>query len=250
MSVKKEIWKRIRFSGKKPSVDYAISSLGRFGVMDEKGRVEPRNVMAQKSGHRYNYKIDGDSKSLFVYKEVAKAFVKQPSPKHKLVIRKDHNYLNDNPANLQWVTAREHRRHVSQSPKALLARKKRAITVSSTAKVFDEKTAREVKKLIWDPKRKLTYKQIAKKYRVSEMQIYRLKSGELWYHVRVENEPLHKKFRQNQENIAWHEKNDKKLKPGAQRKEKKKSKKAARKVKKLLKKLRKKEKKAKKKKNK
>ena len=49
-----------------------------------------------------------------------------------------------------------------------------------------------VKKLIWDPKRKLTYKQIAQKYKVSEMQIYRIKSGELWFHVKVDNEPENK----------------------------------------------------------
>ncbi|MFO0414009.1 MAG: helix-turn-helix domain-containing protein, partial [Bacteroidota bacterium] len=39
---------------------------------------------------------------------------------------------------------------------------------------------RTVKKMIEDPRRKLTYKQIAKKYNVSEMTIYRIKSGENW----------------------------------------------------------------------
>jgi hypothetical protein len=237
MAHKKETWKRIQFSGKKPSVSYVVSNHGRFGAMDKNGKVEVRNFKPQKGGHRYNYKIDGHSKSLFVFKEVAKAFVPRPSAKHKLVIRKDHNYLNDRASNLKWVTAEEHRKHVSGSPRSVLSRKKRAITTSATAKVFDEKTAREAKRLIWDPKRKLTYSQIAKKFGVSEMQIYRLKSGELWYHVRVENEPETKKYRQNLENIAWHEKQDKKKK------------KLERKEKKILKKLKKKEKKAKRKKN-
>jgi DNA-binding Xre family transcriptional regulator len=31
-----------------------------------------------------------------------------------------------------------------------------------------------------DPKRKLTYKQLAEKYGVSEMTLYRIKSGENW----------------------------------------------------------------------
>jgi hypothetical protein len=234
----KEVWKRVQFHGKKPSVGYAVSNHGRFGVMDKNGKVEVRTFKPQKSGYRYNYKINGASKALFVYKEVAKAFVKKPSPRHSLVIRKDHDYRNDKAGNLQWVTPAEHRKHVTLSPNAIQARKKRAITFSATAKVFNEKTAREAKKMIWDPKRKLTYKQIAEKFGVSEMQIYRLKSGELWFHVRVENEPLHKKYKANLQNIAWQEKHSKK--------EQKKKKKDARKEKKTLKKLKKNGKKAKK----
>lgn len=206
MSSKKEVWKLINFQGKKPSVAYAVSNHGRFGVKHSDGKVEVRTFKPQAGGYRYNYKINGQSKSLFVYKEVAKAFLKKNSPKHSLVIRKDHNYLNDAADNLKWVTPSEHKKHVTFSPNSVKARQKKAILVSSTAKVFDEKTAKEVKKLIWDPKRKLTFKQIAAKYRVSEMQVYRIKSGELWFHVRVENEPVHKKYKQNLQNIAYQEK--------------------------------------------
>jgi hypothetical protein len=247
MNSKKEVWKAIEFKSKKPSVRYAVSNHGRFGVMNDRGGVEVRSFRPQNNGHRYNYKIDGKSHSLFVHKEVAKAFVKKPSARHSLIIRKDHNYNNASAENLQWVTRSEHRAHVSNSPLAIRSRKKRAITESPTAKVFDAKTVREVKRLIWDPKRKLTYKQIARKYGVSEMQIYRMKSGELWYHIRVENEPLHKKYKENSENIQWLEKQGRKS--HSEKKEKKKKKKAERKLEKVLKKLRKKEKKNKKKKH-
>ena len=37
-----------------------------------------------------------------------------------------------------------------------------------------------IKKLLGDPKRKLTFKQLAEKYGVSEMTLYRIKSGENW----------------------------------------------------------------------
>ena len=60
--------------------------------------------------------------------------------------------------------------------------------------------------MIWDPKRKLSYKQIAEKFGVSEMQIYRIKTGQFWYHVRVENEPVHPKYKQNLSNIEYQEK--------------------------------------------
>lgn len=238
MSNKKEIWKAIDFKSKKPSVRYAVSNHGRFGVMDKNNKVEVRTFKPQNGSYRYNYKIDGKSKAIFIYKEVAKAFVKRNSPKHILVIRKDHNYLNDHADNLKWVTADEHKKHVTFSPNSVKARKKKAIIVSSTAKVFNEKSVREVKKLIWDPKRKLTFKQIADKYGVSEMQIYRIKSGELWFHVKVENEPLNKKYKQNLENIAYQEKQNKKSGKITSKVQKK----AVKKVKKVLKKLNKKSK--------
>ncbi len=206
MSSKKEVWKLVSFQGKKPSVSYAVSNNGRFGVMDKTGKVEVRTFKPQAGGYRYNFKIDGRSKALFVYKEVAKAFLKKSSPKQTLVIRKDHNYLNDNVNNLKWVTEAEHREHVTFSPNSVLARKKKAITKSYTAKVFNEKSIKEVKKLIWDPKRKLTFKQIAEKFGVSEMQIYRIKTGELWFHVKVDNEPETKKYKENLQNISFQEK--------------------------------------------
>ncbi len=202
----KEIWKPIVFQGKKPSIRYAVSNQGRFGVMDEKGHVEVRTFKPQEGGYRYNFKIDGQSKALFVYKEVAKAFLKKPSPKHSLVIRKDHNYLNDKLSNLKWATPAEHKHHVTFSPRSIEARTKKAITKSYTAKVFNEKSIKEVKKLIWDPKRKLTFKQIAEKFGVSEMQIYRIKTGELWYNVRVENEPINKRYKENLQNISFQQK--------------------------------------------
>jgi hypothetical protein len=199
---KKEIWKLIEFKGKKPGTPYAVSNLGRFGVMHGKNKIEVRSFKPQNNGHRYNYKLNGRSKAIFVYKEVARAFVKQASPKHSMVIRKDHDYLNDKAENLKWVTPQEHKQHVTFSPNSVNARRKKAITISSTAKIFDEKKAKEVKKMIWDPKRTLTFKQIAEKFGVSEMQIYRIKSGELWYHVKADNEPVNDKYKQNLRNIA------------------------------------------------
>lgn len=206
MSSKKEVWKPIAFAGKKPSVAYAVSSHGRFGVMQSNGKISVRSIKPQPGGHRYNYKINGQSASLFVHKEVAKAFVKKPSPKHSLVIRKDHDYTNDHSDNLKWVTTAEHKTHVTFSPNAVKARSKKAIFSSTTAKVFTEKTAKQAKEMIWDPKRKLTFKQIAQKFGVSEMQIYRLKSGELWFHIKVDHEPVHKKYRQNLQNMAYQQK--------------------------------------------
>jgi uncharacterized protein YerC len=44
---------------------------------------------------------------------------------------------------------------------------------------------RQIKKILQNPNRKLTYKQIAGKYGISEMAITRMKRGENWGHVKV-----------------------------------------------------------------
>lgn len=213
MSKKKEIWKAITIDGKKPSVPYMISNHGHFGVLTD-GKIEVRRFKPTAGNYRYNTRQDGKNKAIFLYKEVAKAFLKKPSARHKFIIHKDHNYLNDHVNNLKWATQEEHRTHTSQSPKSILARKKKAITSSTHSKVLSEKEVIALKKMIWDPKRKLSYSKLAQKFGVSEMQIYRIKNGEFWYHLKVENEPVHAKYKQNLSNIAFHEKHSSKNSSG------------------------------------
>ena len=42
---------------------------------------------------------------------------------------------------------------------------------------------KQIKKIIGDPKRKLTMKKLAARYGVSEMTLYRIKSGENWSRI-------------------------------------------------------------------
>jgi len=205
MSNQKEVWKAITIDGKKPIIPYMISNYGRFGVMDN-GKVQVRTFKPTAGNYRYNTRQQGKNKSIFLTKEVAKAFLAKSSPKQKYIIHKDHDYLNNHVNNLKWATQEEHRTHTTMSPNSILARKRKAITKSLHSQVFNEKSVATLKKMIWDPKRKLSFKQLAEKFGVSEMQIYRIKNGDFWYHVRVENEPLHPKYKQNLSNIEFHEK--------------------------------------------
>lgn len=206
MANKKETWKAITINGKKPKIPYMISDYGHFGVMAENGKIAVRNFKPVAGNYRFNTRHNGQNKALFLYKEVASAFLKKPSSKHRFIIHKDHNYLNDHIDNLQWATLQEHRTHTALSPKSVLAREKKVITKSTHSKVLTEKSVLSLKKMMWDPKRKLSFKKLAEKFGVSEMQIYRIKNGEFWYHLRVDNEPLHAKYKQNLNNIAFHEK--------------------------------------------
>lgn len=201
MSGKVEVWKPILLEGVKPSVPYMISNLGRFGVMAANGKVEVRSFKPSGGYYRYNIRHRGRNKAIFLFKEVARAFLRKPSSVHKFVIHKDHNYLNDKVENLSWATAAQHRLHAAQSPNSKKARARRVIAKSSHSKLLDEKSVRALKTMIWDPKRKLPLKQIAERFGVSEMQIYRIKNGEFWFHVHVPHEPLHKKYLQNLKNL-------------------------------------------------
>ena len=205
MSNKKEIWKAISIEGKKPTVPYMISNHGRFGVLVD-GKIEVRNFKPTAGNYRYNTRQNGKNKALFLSREVAKAFLKKPSQKHKFIIHVDHDYLNDHVGNLKWATLKDHHTHTAQSPKSVLAREKRAITNSTHAKVLTEKNVIALKRMIWDPKRKLSHKSLAEKFGVSEMQIYRIKSGEFWYHIKVDNEPEHSTYKRNLKNIAFQKK--------------------------------------------
>jgi hypothetical protein len=84
MSNKKEIWRAVTVDGKKPSVPYVISNHGRFGVMVD-GKVDIRNFKPTAGSYRYNVRQHGKNKAIFLTKEVAKAFLKKPSPRHKFI---------------------------------------------------------------------------------------------------------------------------------------------------------------------
>lgn len=206
MSHKKEIWKTFSIDGKKPTVPYVVSNHGRFGVLPEKSaKVEVRTFKPTAGNYRFNTRQNGKNKAIFIAREVGLAFLKRPSAKHKFIIHKDHDYLNNHIDNLKWATPAEHRAHTTFSPRSVLARTKKAITTSAHARVLTEKSVLQLKKMIWDPKRKLSFKQIAEKFGVSEMQIYRIKTGQFWYHLKVDNEPVHKKYKLNLSNIAYQE---------------------------------------------
>ena len=72
--------------------------------------------------------------------------------------------------------------HQQKSP-LKIAYKKEQANKSVGLKLTASKV-KAIKDAISNPKRKLTYKQMAAKYDVSEMTLYRIKSGENWSHIK------------------------------------------------------------------
>lgn len=176
-----EVWKTLVFNGSKELRNrYAVSSQGRIASCKEAPLKDGKLLNGSlTTGYRtLNLHRPGHKGTLYIHRELAKLFLKKPSPKHKFVIHKNHNKLDNSVKNLKWATLEEMIRHQQHSP-AKIAYKKR----QANREVGLKLTALQVRKIknqLQNQSRKITIKQLADKYNVSEMTMYRIKSGENW----------------------------------------------------------------------
>ena len=202
----KEIWKPVTHIKGKTSKKYAVSSKGQLASYDK--NIEDRYVLKQHLNGGFpmaTIHMGGKSKALFSHQAIGGAFLKKHSPKCKFVIHLDHNKANNDISNLKWATKDEQVEHSKKSPYVLQAAARKVYT-GATARKLDEKKVIALKKEIWNPKRKASLKQIAAKYGIAEMNLYRIKNGELWFHVHIEGEPIFPKYKAQLKNIEFHEK--------------------------------------------
>lgn len=179
--LKGEIWKPLKFKGWQSMRNkYAVSSHGRAASykneIHEDGKLLAGSLT---SGYRtLNLHLNGNSGTLYLHREVAKLFNKKTSPKQKYVIHLNHVKTDNSTKNLKWASQMELNDHQQKSPSKLEYKK-----VQSNRKKGLKLTATQVKTIkgiLSNPRRKLTHLQIANKYNISPMTIYRIKSGENW----------------------------------------------------------------------
>lgn len=179
-----EEWKRIRFTGDEGMrSSYAVSNRGRVASFKEDvyedGKLLNGSVT---TGYRtLNLHTRVNKGTIYVHREIAQAFLKKPSPRHDVVIHVNHDKLDNRLSNLKWVKTEEMVAHQQKSPA-----KKAYKEAQANKEVGQKLTAGQVRKIkeqLSNPKRRLTIKQIAEKYDVSEMTLYRIKSGENWGRV-------------------------------------------------------------------
>jgi len=178
-----ERWEYIKFSENISEREiYKISNYGRvksFKVNKVEGMIikislfagYPRLSLIQKSGKRT---------ARYIHKIVAETFIGKDNDEQIYVIHKDYDKENNKINNLAWATKREKELHQFKNPEYLTN------SVRRTYSKLNEGQVRIIKKLISDPNRKTRIKMIAKRFGVSEMQLYRIKSGENWGHVKVD----------------------------------------------------------------
>lgn len=180
-----ESWKTLNFPGWKQFRNrYALSTHGRLASFQKDVIADGKLLHGSlTTGYRtLNLHRTGEKGTLYLHREIARLFLQKPSARHQYVIHLNHNKLDNKLRNLRWVTAAEMVLHQQKSP-ARIAYKKKQAAAPQGLKLSDS-DVRKIRQLLAAPKRSLTIKQIAARYQVSEMTIYRIRSGENWSGLR------------------------------------------------------------------
>ncbi|GAA4317448.1 HNH endonuclease [Compostibacter hankyongensis] len=182
---KNEEWKELPIKYKSAlRKKYAVSSQGR--VVSYTDRLEEGTLLNGSTVEGYtviNVKPNDTFQSLYLHRELARLFLTRPGRTYKYVIHLDHDKKNNNIRNLRWATKREMEEHQQNSP-AKKAYKERQRNRTRGLKLTLA-NVKAIKRQLQRPGRK-TMRQIAERFGISEMQLYRIKSGENWSHVTVD----------------------------------------------------------------
>ena len=174
-----ERWKELGLKKGVTTKRYAISNRGRIvsfkNKIDEGYILRPRltqgypSVTIGREANRQNY---------YLHRLVAEYFTKKPSPKHSFVIHLDHVKENNKAENLRWVKHETQIEHALKDPNVLSRQNPDEGPKLNASKV------RQIKRAL-NSKKQPTLKALAKQFRVSDMQIHRIKTGENWSHISV-----------------------------------------------------------------
>lgn len=176
-SVNGERWKELELKRGMTTKRYAISNYGR--IVSFKTKIEDGYLLRPRLTQGYPSVTIGreeNRQNYYLHRLVAEYFSKQPSSKHSFVIHVDHVKQNNKAENLKWVKHEDQIRHALRDPNVVSRKSPSAGPKLNAGKVKLIKKALKAKS-------QPTLKQLAKQFRVSDMQIHRIKTGENWAHV-------------------------------------------------------------------
>ncbi len=158
---------------------YALSNFGRIIAFWE----THDNGYFLKYSYIKNYpgiqlRKNGDPTGFLVHRLVAEHFCEKPSAAHRFVIHLDHKKENNYYRNLKWVTMAEMHAHMVKDPNYIQS--KTAHTGRGHKLTVDR--VKLIKRKLAEGKTRM--KIIARQFGISEMQLYRIKSGQNWGHVK------------------------------------------------------------------
>ncbi len=179
-----EVWKKVKFEESISENEvYEVSTHGRIKSF----KIDKENGIILKQSSFGGYKripLIQKSKrktARYTHKLVAEAFLEKTSEDQQYVIHLDYNKQNNNVWNLRWATKEEKEAHQKNNPAYNSSVKRIRYSKLTPGRV------KIIKRLINDPNRKTRMKMIAKQFGVSEMQLYRIKSGENWGHITIDD---------------------------------------------------------------
>lgn len=185
-----EKWRQVVFDNwETMQRKYAISSMGRMASYDDNVL---RDGTLLKGSDIEGYKVlrlrvNGKYVAFLFHRLVAEYFVKKRKPEFFLVIHVNYDKQDNRAANLKWASKEEVAEHSKLSPAVIAYRKKISENAPEIKRGLKLSVGqvRQIKKLLQNPNRRLTFKQIATRYNISEMAITRINRGENWAHVKV-----------------------------------------------------------------
>ncbi len=179
-----ETWKPLVFpEWKQLRNRYAVSSLGRIASY-KKDVLNDGKLLSGSltTGYRtLNLHRPKNKGTLYIHREMAKIFLKKKSAAHKYVVHQNHNKLDNRIKNLRWATLEYMIRHQQDSPAKIAYKEKQANRTEGLKLTAVQ--VKKIKSILNSRNRNITIRQLAKNYAVSEMTMYRIKSGENWARI-------------------------------------------------------------------
>ena len=117
----------------------------------------------------------------YVHKLVAQFFLSKDNEDKKFVLHLDHDKLNNYWENIKWATREEMTIHNRDNPAVL----ERVIPKRTKNYKLTESKVMMIKKMLRSEKSRL--KMIAKQFGITHTQLNRIRSGENWGHVKLED---------------------------------------------------------------
>lgn len=116
--------------------------------------------------------------SNLVHRLVAIYFIEKPSENHNLVAHLDYDKLDNHHSNLKWMTRQENALHQKSSPYVMRAK---AEVLTKGGRITNSKlTVSQVMILKKRMNEGVSLRELAKRHKVTETQLLRIKRGENW----------------------------------------------------------------------
>ena len=118
-----------------------------------------------------------------IHRLVAKYFLPKPAANKTIVAHLDFDKVNNDIKNLMWMTPEENYAHQVNSPYVVAEKNRRMSNGPSVSKNYKLTVTKVMllKKLLNENRK--TVKQLSKQFKVSDMQIIRIRRGENWHTI-------------------------------------------------------------------
>jgi hypothetical protein len=194
MEKKNEIWKKLSLKNFNSKFDYYVSSKGNFkSLLNENERLLRQKTI--KSYRAVSIKSQNKTKTLFIHRLVAEYFGEKRPTRSNFVIHIDYDKKNNCAENLKVASKKDYLIYQDNNPSKLSIRERNRLTAGKRGMVLTKKKVIKLKKHLFKKKKKYTNKELAEKFEISEMTLYRIKRGELWFTVKSKEEQKNKKHK-------------------------------------------------------